>query len=152
MERQLLRPACAVALITDTCVSDKFVSINTNCLELFQPLAATAVDEKMAAKEVELKEIKNGQTVDDDEPVQSHVVPPDGGYGWVIMGAAFLCNVVVDGIIFSIGLVVAALADSFEVEISKATWVGSLLSGFYLIAGDFSPVSIDLRLVNSDSR
>jgi hypothetical protein len=64
-------------------------------------------------------------------------VPPDGGYGWVIMGAAFLCNVVVDGIIFSIGLVVAALADSFEVEISKATWVGSLLSGFYLIAGDW---------------
>jgi len=91
----------------------------------------------MAAKEVELKQIKNGQTVDDDEPVQSHVVPPDGGYGWVIMGAAFLCNVVVDGIIFSIGLVVAALADSFEVEISKATWVGSLLSGFYLIAGPF---------------
>ena len=27
-------------------------------------------------------------------------VPPDGGYGWVIMIASFFCNVIVDGVCF----------------------------------------------------
>lgn len=70
-------------------------------------------------------------------PVQNRVVPPDGGWGWVVMIASFCCNIVVDGIIFSFGLIVSQLSESFHVPISKTAWVGSLLSGFYLIAGPF---------------
>ena len=29
------------------------------------------------------------------------VEAPDGGYGWVVLFAAFACNVIVDGIIFT---------------------------------------------------
>lgn len=90
------------------------------------------------ASPVEMKEMKNGEPVEeeDGQVVDEYVaVPPDGGYGWVVMVAAFLCNVVVDGIIFSIGPVVAAMTDSFGVSAFDASWVASLLAGFYLLAG-----------------
>ena len=31
--------------------------------------------------------------------------PPDGGYGWVICGTAFVCNAIVDGIPACFGIV-----------------------------------------------
>lgn len=90
----------------------------------------------MANKSVEMKEIKNGEVMDDEtDDVPDHIVPPDGGWGWVVMMASFLCNIVVDGIIFSFGLVVSNLATSFEVPVSTVSWVASLLAGFYLLAG-----------------
>jgi len=88
----------------------------------------------MAGKELEMK----GRAKETPAaPVVVVIVPPDGGYGWVITLAAFLCNCVVDGIIFSFGLVIADLALSFSEPVSKVAWVGSLLSGFYLLAGPF---------------
>lgn len=84
-------------------------------------------------KTVELEELKNGKVMHKDEvPV---VVPPDGGWGWVVMIASFCCNVIVDGIIFSFGLVVTNLADSLEVSVASASWVASLLAGFYMFVG-----------------
>jgi hypothetical protein len=63
------------------------------------------------------------------------VVPPDGGWGWVVVFAAFYCNVVVDGIIYSFGMLLKDMVDSFHESESKISIVGSLLNGFYLIAG-----------------
>jgi hypothetical protein len=63
------------------------------------------------------------------------VVPPDGGWGWVIVGASFLCNLVVDGIVFSFGVFLSHITKDLNVSTSEATLAGSLLSGFYLIAG-----------------
>lgn len=43
----------------------------------------------------------------DDDSVEEHlkyatiIEAPDGGYGWVVLVAAFFCNVIVDGIIFT---------------------------------------------------
>lgn len=95
----------------------------------------------MASKKaVEMKKMKNGEVVDDEDHQDElnqrpHIVPPDGGWGWVVMMAAFGCNVVVDGIIFSFGLVVTSLAEAFDEPVSTVAWVASLLSGFYLLAG-----------------
>lgn len=92
----------------------------------------------MANKSVEMKEMKNGEIVDDDaDDGPPHIVPPDGGWGWVVMMASFFCNIIVDGIIFSFGLVVTNLAESFQVPVSTVSWVASLLAGFYLLAGTF---------------
>ena len=65
-----------------------------------------------------------------------HVVPPDGGWGWVIVGASFMCNAIVDGFIFSFGILLLPLIDEFGESKSKTAWIGSILSGFYLIAGE----------------
>lgn len=97
---------------------------------------------------VELKEMKNGEMVEedsDDGPV--HVIPPDGGWGWVVMMASFFCNIIVDGIIFSFGLVVTNLAESFEVPVSTVSWVASLLAGFYLLAGKGALYTILLKTI-----
>lgn len=66
------------------------------------------------------------------------VVPPDGGWGWVIVLASFLCNMIVDGIIFSFGTFLPEIADNFSVNKTQVSLVGSLMSGFYLIAGPFA--------------
>ena len=64
-----------------------------------------------------------------------HVVPPDGGWGWVIVAASFMCNAIVDGFIFSFGILLLLLINEFGQSKSKTAWIGSILSGFYLIAG-----------------
>lgn len=66
------------------------------------------------------------------------VVPPDGGWGWVIVAASFACNVVVDGIIFSFGMLLESIAEDLNTSKTKVSLVSSLMSGFYLMAGPFA--------------
>ncbi|VVC24375.1 Major facilitator superfamily,Major facilitator superfamily domain [Cinara cedri] len=78
------------------------------------------------------------------------IVPPDGGWGWVVVFAAFYCNVVVDGIIFSFGMLINDMVNTFHETESKISIVGSLLNGFYLIAGPFVSAllnSVDFRSI-----
>ena len=63
------------------------------------------------------------------------VVPPDGGWGWVIVFASFFCNLFIDGIIFSFGMFLNEIADAFQCTKAEVAIVGSLLTGFYLIVG-----------------
>ncbi|CAL8110742.1 unnamed protein product [Orchesella dallaii] len=67
------------------------------------------------------------------------IVPPDGGYGYVIVFAAFLSNVIVDGIVFSFGSLKDSIYDAGGGTLDQSTiaWVGSLLTGFYLLTGPF---------------
>lgn len=68
---------------------------------------------------------------------ETRVVPPDGGWGWVVVLASFFCNVMVDGIIFTAGMLLPSIMEEFEVSYSEVSWVSSLLGGFYLLAGPF---------------
>ncbi|KAL0275555.1 UNVERIFIED_CONTAM: hypothetical protein PYX00_003373 [Menopon gallinae] len=61
--------------------------------------------------------------------------PPDGGYGWVIVFASFMCNMIVDGIGYTFGVFLEELVTYFESGKGTVAWVGSLLSGMYLTAG-----------------
>lgn len=65
-------------------------------------------------------------------------LPPDGGWGWMVMMASFLSNLLVDGILYTFGVLFIQLSNAFP-EASKAqvSSVGSLLGGFYLIVGPF---------------
>ena len=35
--------------------------------------------------------------------------PPDGGWGWVVCAASFLCNMILDGIAYSFGVLLGPL-------------------------------------------
>lgn len=63
--------------------------------------------------------------------------PPDGGYGWVIVFASFMCNMVVDGIAYTFGVFLGEFVTYFGEGKGKTAWVGSLLSGMYLSAGAY---------------
>ncbi|CAG9854191.1 unnamed protein product [Phyllotreta striolata] len=74
----------------------------------------------------------------EDIPSQTDIViPPDGGWGWVVVLSSFMCNLIVDGTIFSFGTFLEPIAEEFGVDKPDVTIVGSLMSGFYLIAGPF---------------
>ncbi|TMS37058.1 hypothetical protein L596_004075 [Steinernema carpocapsae] len=61
---------------------------------------------------------------------------PDGGYGWVIVFASFMANVLVDGIIFTVGQSMLGLWEKeFESSKMATSITTSLLSGCYLLAG-----------------
>lgn len=66
------------------------------------------------------------------------VVPPDGGWGWMVVIASFMCNLIVDGIIFSFGTFLDSIAAEYGVTKADVTLVGSLMSGFYLMVGPFA--------------
>lgn len=62
--------------------------------------------------------------------------PPDGGFGWVIVAASFLCNLIVDGIAYTFGIFFGEFVRFYDAPKGKVAWVGSLLSGFYLSVGE----------------
>ncbi|XP_053604996.1 monocarboxylate transporter 12 isoform X4 [Plodia interpunctella] len=78
-----------------------------------------------------------GAEADDDEAYDYTELPPppDGGYGWVVVFASFMCNLVVDGIAYTFGIFLPELVVYFGVGKGTVAWVGSLLSGVYLAAG-----------------
>ncbi|XP_057668768.1 monocarboxylate transporter 3-like isoform X2 [Diorhabda carinulata] len=61
--------------------------------------------------------------------------PPDGGYGWVVVFASFMCNMVVDGIAYTFGIFLSDIVFFYGETKGRTAWVGSLLSGMYLSAG-----------------
>ncbi|XP_039289346.1 monocarboxylate transporter 2 isoform X2 [Nilaparvata lugens] len=73
---------------------------------------------------------------EEDEGLTALVaVPPDGGWGWVVVFASFFCNALVDGLVFSFGAFLSQIPESLNESKAAVSLIGSLLSGFYLIAG-----------------
>lgn len=78
--------------------------------------------------------------IDDDQFDEPHVLvqdpAPDGGYGWVIVFASFMCNLIVDGIAYTFGLFFEIFVLHFATSKSKVALCGALLNGCYLGAGE----------------
>lgn len=69
----------------------------------------------------------------DDDP--SPPLPPDGGWGWVVVFASFMSNVIVDGVCFSFGMLYFHFLKHYDEPGSKIMWAGSLLTGGYFLMG-----------------
>lgn len=78
--------------------------------------------------------------------------PPDGGYGWVVVFASFMCNMIVDGIAYTFGIFLKDFANYFGESTGRTAWVGSLLSGMYLSAGEMSFRGLEKFLTTSSSQ
>lgn len=74
---------------------------------------------------------------EEDIDTAAVVVPPDSGWAWVVMVASFLCCTVIDGIVFCSAIIQNDLINEFHVSKFYVTFVSSLLSGCYLMAGPF---------------
>ncbi|UMM44139.1 hypothetical protein L5515_019364 [Caenorhabditis briggsae] len=76
------------------------------------------------------------ETVEKELEEVGFVAPPDGGYGWAIVASSFLINMVVDGVIFTVGKILQpAWVHGFNISEASAAMTMSILSGFYFFVG-----------------
>ncbi|KAK3798150.1 hypothetical protein RRG08_057882 [Elysia crispata] len=72
--------------------------------------------------------------------VEEHIVTrewkaPDGGWGYVVMVSAFIMSVIVDGITYSFGVLLADLEQAFQAPKSEVVLANSIQVGAYLMIG-----------------
>jgi len=61
---------------------------------------------------------------------------PDGGWGWMVVAATFVTNLIVDGVAYTFGIIMPELLDYFDAGKGKTALVGSMIPGVYLIVGN----------------
>ncbi|CAG9824011.1 unnamed protein product [Phaedon cochleariae] len=67
----------------------------------------------------------------DDNVAENYVViPPDGGWGWVVVAVAFICYFIIDGTTYTFGIFLTDISKTFEVHPTRVALINSLLSGF----------------------
>ncbi|KAL4220689.1 hypothetical protein ACF0H5_021085 [Mactra antiquata] len=60
---------------------------------------------------------------------------PDGGWGWVVAVAAFVDNVLVDGVKYSFGIMFVELVETFKSSNSATSWILSIQVGVFCLSG-----------------
>lgn len=83
----------------------------------------------------EQSESKISPLLEDQTVVTYVTVPPDGGWGWVIVAASFCINILTDGIMNTTGLFIGRIDESLKVSKASVALIGSLLAGCSLISG-----------------
>lgn len=61
--------------------------------------------------------------------------PPDGGYGWVVVLAAFLHSFFIDGIANSFSVFLPIFRSHFHSSVALTSFIGSALIGCYHLVG-----------------
>ena len=51
---------------------------------------------------------------EEEEEVGAGVVPPDGGWGWMVVFSSFLIHIIADGIVYSFGIFFVEFIDFFN--------------------------------------
>lgn len=87
-----------------------------------------------------MEERRNSKTNSLKEDDGTVLVPPDGGWGWVVTFSGFLALVIADGINISFGLILAEITKKFPDEsAADISWVFSILIGLQMLSGMFEP-------------
>lgn len=62
-------------------------------------------------------------------------VPREGGWGWVVVAAAFMNIFTLDGIVFTFGSIMTDVAEDFDIRDSLASLVNSIAVSMYYASG-----------------
>lgn len=73
----------------------------------------------------------------------SEAQPPDGGWGWVVVFASFIINLIADGITFSFGVIYVEFLAYFGEGKGKTAWIGSLFMAMPLLSGPIASFLTD---------
>lgn len=57
------------------------------------------------------------------------------GYGWIVVAATFFVNFIADGLVYSFGILLVELLETFKQERASTVVIGSILFGFMYIIG-----------------
>ena len=64
-------------------------------------------------------------------------------YGWLVVAASCLCNMVIDGMGYSFGVMLQPLMYEFHVGAGEISFVGSILNGVYLLSAPLAAACIN---------
>ena len=65
-------------------------------------------------------------------------VPPDGGWGWVVVVASFLVHVLADGVVYAFGIYLVEFVDYFRAGRGETGWIASLVVAVTFMVGEYS--------------
>ena len=65
------------------------------------------------------------------------ITAPDGGWGWMIVVAAFISNFIIDGVIGCFGLLFPDLLEQFSASSALTSMAGSMIVGVYMCSSMF---------------
>lgn len=86
----------------------------------------------------------DGDSIYSDDEKDAPLPPiPDGGWGWVVVFAAFLVAACADGLAFSFGLLHEEFTNYFEATQSQTSLIGSLFIATPLLAGPIMSALVD---------
>ncbi|XP_014232686.1 uncharacterized protein LOC106656306 [Trichogramma pretiosum] len=87
--------------------------------------------------------ISSSSSSSEDNSSLDEARPPDGGWGWVVVAAAFMVNLIADGITFSFGVIFHEFLKYFGESKAATSWVGSLFMAMPLLSGPIASFLTD---------
>ncbi|XP_076758306.1 monocarboxylate transporter 12 [Xylocopa sonorina] len=71
---------------------------------------------------------------------KTKLVPPDGGWGWVVLGSALIVNLLIPGTVKSFGVLFVEFLHVFKASSTAASWMPALCYFLYNSLGPLSSV------------
>ncbi|EDW57674.1 monocarboxylate transporter 14 [Drosophila virilis] len=75
-----------------------------------------------------------------DDSGEYDLVPPDGGWGWLVLFGACLTNILIPGTIKSFGVLFIEFLQAFETSQTQASWIPALCYFLYSSLGPISSI------------
>ncbi|XP_038211785.1 monocarboxylate transporter 1-like [Zerene cesonia] len=88
--------------------------------------------------------VSSSSSSSDDEDVSiAEARPPDGGWGWVVVFASFMVNLIADGITFSFGVFFPHFLEYFGEGKGKTAWIAGIFMAMPLLSGPIASFLTD---------
>jgi len=84
-------------------------------------------------------DVKEREEKEEDEEEDA----PDGGWGWFVVLGSFLCNVVLDGIAYSFGVLLQPMQDDLQTSVGSVSLIGGVLAGVILATGPLAAGAVN---------
>jgi len=86
---------------------------------------------------------EDDEAIDENKEKDEEDTVEEGCMGWVVVLASFLCNMVIDGIGYSFGVLLQPLKEEFQAGAGAVAFVGSILAGVIMLTGPVAAASVN---------
>lgn len=79
--------------------------------------------------------IEDGKQIQIENEQEWELVPPDGGWGWLVLWGSMLVNILIPGTIKSFGVLFVEFVEAFDATPATAAWIPALCYFLYSSLG-----------------